>query len=251
MNGRVPRVDVNFRVLRTELRRSVAPWAGGVILTSALAFLYLVNGSWWTGTTAWTAQWTSLALWSRSLLFYLWPLAVGFGALQGLRDHRSRMVELLTSTPRPARHRAAVPAGATAITLASAYALLILVGGVQVLANTAYTHAGWLPISLVGALFLVAGALLGMGVGRALPSALTPPLLAMSAFAFTALMHLSLGRTATTDPAGDSRSRIRTASPSCHPRSTRSTAPSSRSPPPCTSARRSGSWAWPRPASPS
>lgn len=201
LNFRVPYADVNFRVLRIELRRSVAPWAGGVILTSALAFLYLVNGSWWNGTTAWTAQWTSLALWTRSLLFYLWPLAVGFGALQGLRDHRSRMVELLTSTPRPARHRAAVPAGATAITLASAYALLILVGGVQVLTNTGYTHAGWLPISLVGALFLVAGALLGMGAGRALPSALTPPLLAMSAFAFTALMHMSLGRTATIDPA--------------------------------------------------
>jgi hypothetical protein len=172
-----------------------------VVLASALAFLYLVNGSWWNGTTAWTAQWTSLALWTRSLLFYLWPLAVGFGALQGLRDHRSKMVELLTSTPRPARHRAAVPAGATAITLASAYAFLVLVGGVQVLANTRYTHLSWLPISLVGALFLVAGAVLGMGAGRALPSVLTPPLLAMGAFAFTALMHLSLGRTATIDPA--------------------------------------------------
>jgi hypothetical protein len=192
---------VNFRVLHIELRRSVAPWAGGVVLASAPAFLYLVNGSWWNGTTAWTAQWTSLALWTRSLLFYLWPLAVGFGALQGLRDHRSKMVELLTSTPRPARHRAAVPAGATAITLASAYAFLVLVGGVQVLANTRYTHLSWLPISLVGALFLVAGAVLGMGAGRALPSVLTPPLLAMGAFAFTALMHLSLGRTATIDPA--------------------------------------------------
>lgn len=192
---------MNFRVLHIELRRSVAPWAGGVVLASAPAFLYLVNGSWWNGTTAWTAQWTSLALWTRSLLFYLWPLAVGFGALQGLRDHRSKMVELLTSTPRPARHRAAVPAGATAITLASAYAFLVLVGGVQVLANTRYTHLSWLPISLVGALFLVAGAVLGMGAGRALPSVLTPPLLAMGAFAFTALMHLSLGRTATIDPA--------------------------------------------------
>ena len=199
---RVPRVDVNFRVLRIELRRSVAPWAGGVVLTSALVFLYLLkSASWWNGTTAWTAQWTSLAMWTRSLLFYLWPLAVGFGALQGLRDHRSKMVELLTSTPRPARHRAAVPAGAAAITLASAYTLIVAVGGVQVLANTLYTHLGWLPISLVGALFLVAGAVLGMGVGRALPSALTPPLLAMGAFVFTALMHMSLGRTTTIDPA--------------------------------------------------
>jgi hypothetical protein len=193
---------VNVRVLRIELRRSVAPWAGAVVLTSALAFLYLVDAGWWRGTTAWTAQWTSLAMWTRSLLFYLWPLAVGLGALQGLRDRRSKMSELLTSTPRPAWHRAAALAGTTAITLASAFALLVLVGGVQVLAHTEYTHFGWLPISLVGALFLVAGAVLGMGAGRALPSALTPPALAMGAFVFTALMHMSLGRTETTTATG-------------------------------------------------
>ncbi|GAA2633387.1 hypothetical protein [Streptomyces vastus] len=193
---------MNVSVLRTELKRSVAPWAGAVVLTTALAFLYLLNSEWWRGTTAWTAQWTSMALWTRSLLFYLWPLAVGLGALQGLRDHRSKMSELLTSTPRPAWHRAAAVAGTTAITLASAFALLVLVGGVQVLANTDYTHLGWLPISLVGALFLVAGAVLGMGAGRAVPSALTPPTLAMSAFVFTALMHMSLGRTETTTSAG-------------------------------------------------
>ena len=188
---------MNGRVLRIELKRSVAPWAGVVVLAPALAFLYLLSGQWWTGTTAWTAQWTPMALWTRSLLFYLWPIAVGLGALQGLRDQRSKMAELLTSTPRPARHRAATLAGATAITLASAFALLVLVGGVQVLAHTEYMHLGWLPISLVGALSLVAGAVLGMGAGRALPSPLTPPALAMSAFVFTALMHMSLGRTET------------------------------------------------------
>ncbi|MFE9023871.1 hypothetical protein ACFYNL_35625 [Streptomyces sp. NPDC007808] len=193
---------MNLRVLRIELRRSVAPWAGAVVLVSALAFLYAVNGAWWNGTAAWTAQWTSLALWTRGLLFYLWPLAVGLGALQGLRDHRSKMSELLTSTPRPGRHRAATQAGATAITLASSFALLVLVGGVQVLADTEYTHLGWLPISSVGALFLVAGALLGMGAGRAVPSVLTPPALTMVAFVFTALMHMSLGRTETTTAAG-------------------------------------------------
>ncbi|MFJ9968062.1 hypothetical protein [Streptomyces avermitilis] len=193
---------MNVRVLRIELKRSFAPWAGAVVLTTALAFLYLIPGSWWTGTTAWTAQWTSMALWTRSLLFYLWPLAVGLGALQGLRDHRSKMSELLTSTPRPARHRAATLAGATAITLTSAFTLLVLVGAVQVVANTEYTHLGWLPISLVGALSLVAGAVLGMGAGRALPSVLTPPALAMGAFVFTALMQMSLGRTETTTATG-------------------------------------------------
>ncbi|MFE6174787.1 hypothetical protein [Streptomyces sp. NPDC056464] len=188
---------MNVRVLRIELRRSVAPWAGAVVLTTALGFLYLVNAAWWHGTTAWTAQWTTMALWTRAMLFYLWPLAVGLGALQGLRDHRSKMSELLTSTSRPAWHRAATLAGTTAITLASAFALLVLVGGVQVLANTEYTHLGWLPISLVGALFLVAGAVLGMGAGRALPSALTPPVLAITAFVFTAVMPMWLGRTET------------------------------------------------------
>lgn len=193
---------MNTRVLRTELKRSVAPWAGAVVLASALAFLYALSGPWWKGTTAWTAQWTSLALWTRSLLFYLWPLAVGLGALQGLRDHRSKMSELLTTTARPVWHRAATLAGTMAITLASAFALLVLVGAVQVLAGAAYTHLGWLPIALVGALSLVAGAVLGMGAGRALPSALTPPALAIGAFVFTALMQMSLGRTETTTAAG-------------------------------------------------
>ncbi|MEV0935500.1 hypothetical protein ACIBMX_44605 [Streptomyces phaeochromogenes] len=193
---------MNGRVLRIELRRSVAPWAALVVLVPALAFLYLPGGAWWSGTTAWTAQWTPLALWTRSLLFYLWPLAVGLGALQGLRDHRSKMSELLTSTPRPARHRAATLAGATAITLASAFMFLVLVGGVQVLAHTEYTHLGWLPISLIGALSLVAGAVLGMGAARALPSPLTPPALTMGVFVFTALMHMSLGRTETNTASG-------------------------------------------------
>lgn len=193
---------MNARVLRTELRRSVAPWAGAVVLTGALAFLYLIDGSWWRGSTAWTAQWTPLALWSRALLFYLWPLTVGLGALQGLRDHRAGMPELLTSTPRPARHRAAVLTGATALTLVCAFAVLVLVGGVQVLGHSDYTHLRWLPISLVGVLFLVAGAVLGMGVARTLPSVLTPPALAMAAFAFTVLMNASLGRTQTTTSAG-------------------------------------------------
>ncbi|WP_326584747.1 hypothetical protein OG889_41010 [Streptomyces sp. NBC_00481] len=184
---------MNVRVLRIELRRSVAPWAGAVTLTVSLAFLYLLSGPWWKGTALWTTQWTSMALWTRFLLVFLWPLAMALGALQGLRDHRSRMSELLTSTPRPARHRAATTAGATAITLASAFALLVLLGAVQVLGATEYTHLGWLPISLVGTLALVAGAVLGMGLGRSLPSPLTPPALAVAAFVFVNLLRLSTG----------------------------------------------------------
>lgn len=182
---------MNGRVLRIELRRSVAPWAGVVSLCVALAFLYLVSGPWWKGSAPWTSQWTSLALWTRFLLAVLWPLALALGALQGLRDHRSRMTELLTSTPRPARHRAATTASATAITLSAAFTLVVLLGAVQVIGTTEYTHLGWLPISLVAVLALVAGALLGMGIGRNLPSPLTPPALAVAAFVFVNLLRMS------------------------------------------------------------
>ncbi|SCK24570.1 hypothetical protein H181DRAFT_01865 [Streptomyces sp. WMMB 714] len=183
---------MNTRVLRTELKRSVAPWAGAVALLGGPAFLYSLDGPWWKGTELWIAQWTSMAMWTRSMLVFLWPLAVGLGALQGLRDHRSKMPELLTSTPRPAWHRAATLSGSTALTLASGFGLFVLVGAVQVLFRAEYQHLGWLPISLVAGLSLVAGAVLGMGVGRALPSALTPPALAVAALFVTAVLRMTL-----------------------------------------------------------
>ncbi len=139
---------------------------------------------------AWEIRATGLKV-TRFLLALLWPLALALGALQGLRDHRSRMSELLASTPRPARHRAATTAGGTAITLSTTFTLLVLLGAAQVIGATEYTHLGWLPISLVGLLALVAGALLGMGIGRSLPSPLTPPALAVAAFVFVNLLRMS------------------------------------------------------------
>ncbi|MFD9338936.1 hypothetical protein ACFWBF_31785 [Streptomyces sp. NPDC060028] len=178
------------RVLRIELKRSAAPWAGLVILGGSLAFLHLINGLWWYGTAAWTAQWTSMALTTRCMLAYGWPIAVGFGALHGLRDSRSRMTELLTTTPRPAWRRAALPAGATVISLAAAFGLLVLWGAVQVaLGSATHLPLGWLAISLVAALALVAGAVFGMGVARTLPSVLTPPLLVLLFLMMTVLLR--------------------------------------------------------------
>ncbi|MET8630262.1 hypothetical protein ABZW30_42255 [Kitasatospora sp. NPDC004669] len=171
---------MSLRVLRTELKRSVAPWPGVVVLGGSLAVFCLIDGIWWRGNAGWTAQWTSMAMWTRYLLAVWWPLVVGMGAVYGLRESRSRMAELLTTTPLPAWRRAAVPAGAMALVLAGGFGLLVLVGGVQVaLGATTYTSLGWLPISLVAVLALVAGAVFGMGVARALPSVFTPPALVM------------------------------------------------------------------------
>ncbi|MER5375643.1 hypothetical protein [Streptomyces sp. NPDC002553] len=182
---------MNTRILRIELKRSLAPWAAAAVLTTALAFLCLTSGGDGLTVAGWTDQWTSMALTARGPLYFIWPLAGGLGALQGLRERRSKASELITSTPRPASHRAAVVSGAMAMALASAYAMVVLVGGVQVLANTRYTHVGWLPISLVGALTAVSGAMLGMGVGRTLPYLLTPPAVAVSMLVFGVLAQLS------------------------------------------------------------
>ncbi|WP_327064726.1 hypothetical protein [Kitasatospora sp. NBC_01302] len=180
---------MNGRVLRTELRRSIAPWAGAVVLAGSLAIFFLIDGIWWHGTDGWTAQWTSMAMWTRYWLALWWPLVVGMGAVYGLRDSRARMTELLATTPRPAWRRAALPAGAMALVLAAGFGLLVLVGGVQVaFGATSYTSLGWLPISLVAALALVAGAVFGMGVARALPSALTPPALLVLFLLLTSLL---------------------------------------------------------------
>ncbi|MER5845295.1 hypothetical protein ABT099_34470 [Streptomyces prasinus] len=180
---------MNARVLRIELKRSAAPWPGVVVLAGSLAVLLLIDGIWWQGDAGWTAQWTSMALWTRYLLSFWWPLVVGLGAVYGLRDSRSRMTELLTTTPLPAWRRAALPAGATALVLVPGFGLLVLVGGVQVaLGATTYTSLGWLPISLVAALSFVAGAVFGMGLARAVPFALTPPALTL----FLLLATLSL-----------------------------------------------------------
>ncbi|MCD9586973.1 hypothetical protein [Streptomyces sp. 8ZJF_21] len=181
---------MNGRVLGTELKRSAAPVAGVLVPVGALAFIYLMSGSWWQSSEGWTAQWTSMALLTRTVLYYLWPIVVGIGALQGLRDSRSRMTELLSTTPRPAWRRALLPSGATALAVASGFGLLVLWGAVQVaLGDTTYTHPGWVPISLVGTLALVAGALFGMGVARALPSVLTPPALVVACLAATILLQ--------------------------------------------------------------
>ncbi|MFE3740767.1 hypothetical protein [Streptomyces sp. NPDC059134] len=206
---------MNSRVLRIELRRSAAPWAGLVAGAGALGFLALLDDPWWGGTAAGTSQWTPMALLTRTTLYYVWPLVVGIGALQGLRDARSRTTELLATTPRPSWSRAMLPAGATAIALVSGFGLLTLWGGFQVfLGGGSYTHLGWLPISLVGALALVAGALFGMGVARVLPSVITPPLLVVACLAAIILTQQNADGVV---PSGSAPNRVSLLSPAAPP----------------------------------
>ncbi|MFJ1793249.1 hypothetical protein [Kitasatospora griseola] len=180
---------MNARVLRTELRRSAAPWAGLLVLGGSAAVLFLIDGIWWRGTAGWTAQWTSMAMWTRWLLAFWWPLSVGVGALYGLRDARSGTAELFGTVPKPAWRRAALPAGAMAGVLVAGFGLVVAAGAVQVaLGDTGYRPLGWVPISLVAALALAAAAVFGMGVARAVPSVLTPPALVVLALVTVAVL---------------------------------------------------------------
>ena len=98
-------------ILRTELRRSTAPVVGIGLLLVSLALIYGLSGPWGKRTAPWDEQWTGLAQWTRYLSLFLWPLVLGAGAWQGLRDKRSRVPELFATTPKAPWRRVLPTAG--------------------------------------------------------------------------------------------------------------------------------------------
>ncbi|RSD13245.1 hypothetical protein [Amycolatopsis eburnea] len=179
-------------ILRTELRRSIAPWAGLAVVVFAVGFLFLLTGPWWKAPAAWTAHSTTTALWLRFLLVFLWPIVVGAGAIQGMRDSRSGMVELLATTSRPGWQRLARLAGAVGGLSVAGFLVVFAVGAVEVLAHDGFFSLGFLPVLLVGALGVLAGSWLGLAVGRLLPHPLAAPGVAVLAFVLTILCWMSL-----------------------------------------------------------
>lgn len=179
-------------IFRIELRRSIAPWAGLAVLLVALAFLFLLSGPWWKIPAPWTGHTTTTALWVRYTLQFLWPIVVGAGAIQGMRDSRSGMVELLTTTSRLGWHRALRLAGAVGAVSALGFLLVFAVGAAEVLANGGFVSAAFVPVLVVGLLGVVAGAWLGLAVGRLLPHPLTAPGLAVVALVGSVLCWMAL-----------------------------------------------------------
>ncbi|MCR6487242.1 hypothetical protein M8542_30875 [Amycolatopsis sp. OK19-0408] len=179
-------------IFRIELRRSIAPWAGLAVLAVALAFLFLLSGPWWKAPASWTEHTTTTALWVRFMLQFLWPIVVGAGAIQGMRDSRSGMVELLATTSRPGWHRAARLAGAVGAASALGVLGVFAVGAVEVLAHGGFFSVSFVPVLVVGLLGVVAGSWLGLAVGRLLPHPLTAPGLAVVTMVGTTLCWMAL-----------------------------------------------------------
>lgn len=180
------------RILRIELRRSSA-WVTG-LLVAALGIAGLLTLAMSSEGYVWDPQWTTLAAFQRIMLILLWPLTLGAGAWQSRRDRRSRAEELIGTTARPSWRRMLPTAFAMALCLVVGYVLTFAVGAIKVAGDTSYLPSSWLPVTLVGALSLVAAGWLGMGIGRMVPSVYTPPVLVVLGFLLLLLpIQLSKG----------------------------------------------------------
>ncbi len=177
------------RTLRVELRRSIALWLSVAMVVVGLGvFLSTDRGPWWHGTMAWGLDSLGSAQWTRYLLMLLWPIVVGAGAIQGMREHRSGVDELFSTTARPGGQRGLVLGLAVGLSVVAGYLVLLLAGFGQVVVHGGmFTPASLVPVFL-GLLSVVAGAALGLGVGRLLPHPVTAP--ALTVLALVGVVYL-------------------------------------------------------------
>jgi hypothetical protein len=172
------------RILRIELRRSTAVLVAILIAAVGVFVLYASNPLY--------RSWNELVVTQRDLMQLIWPLGLGLGAWQALRERRSRVDELVASTARPRRLR--VPPMLAAVALAALAGYLVTLAGAagHVRYPDSYFPAGAVPIIVIGALSLVAAVWLGLAVGILVPSPLTPPLLVVVGFAGLAILPSAL-----------------------------------------------------------
>ncbi|MEV6110367.1 hypothetical protein AB0M28_37555 [Streptomyces sp. NPDC051940] len=175
---------------RTELRRGTGPLSALLIFLSVtLAMAGKATDS--RAGTDWPSSWSQTAGLLGTLVLLSAPLATAAGAWQGAREHRTRLTELLASTPRGLLRRS-LPAWVSAAlwpalgylaaaAVCHAYALLYVSYGRPLLAS-AVAHAT----------LTAAFGTLGFALGRAVPRAFTAPVSAVAAYVL-------LGATAYTD----------------------------------------------------
>ncbi|GAA4949146.1 hypothetical protein [Actinoplanes utahensis] len=168
-------------ILGIELRRSAALPIGAATAAIGVAGLYVLALTGQTG--LWDQQWNLLAVFQRIMLVVLWPLALAAGAWQAGRDRRSRMTELLGTTPAPGWRRLRPSALATALSLAAGYLIVLGAGAPRVAAAAGHPGSGWPAVTAVGVLALATAGMLGLGVGRLLPYAYTPAVLGVGSLA--------------------------------------------------------------------
>ncbi|MEU8187093.1 hypothetical protein [Micromonospora carbonacea] len=164
------------RIMRIEVRRSAVPGIALLLVIVGAALMLTVTGGY-------AGRWTQLAVYARSTLMMLMPLALAGGAWLGRRDRRHRVDELFGTTVRSRWRRSLPLAAGYALALVAVYLLTFLLGIPWVAPSAGYFPVSTIPITAVGALALVAAGWLGMAAGRAMPRVATAPVLAVVAFA--------------------------------------------------------------------
>jgi len=177
---------MGFRILGTELRRSVGLSAALLLAAAGLFVLYASNSP--------DPSWMDLVVRQRQILVLILPLALGAGAWQGIRERRSKVEELFDTTPRPRWRRVLPTAGAMGIAGVAAY-LVMLAGATGHLQHPdGYLAPSAVPLIAIGALAMVAAVWLGLAVGALLPSPLTAPMAVVAGFVALALMPNMIDR---------------------------------------------------------
>jgi hypothetical protein len=177
-------------VLRTELRLSVGPGIAAITVVLALSLQLWLGYSDPDGKTepVQIIYLTGMQHYYHSLL---WPLVLGAGALQGIRDRRFGVLELVNTTSLPNDRRTLPTAAAVTLWLTAAYLVVILVEVVDLAGKSSYLNSYWMREELLGILALDTAGLLGMGLGRLAPSRLTPPLATVAALAAVCLLAVT------------------------------------------------------------
>ncbi len=177
------------RILRIEVRRTVAlPLAAALVLLQ-LALLFCLPGSMRWESTGWGLDALPTALYTQFLFTMLWPLLVAAGALHGTREHRARVGELFSSTSRPVGLRALAVFAVITLTGIGSYLVVLLIGlGAVVARGGIITAAVLVPVNF-SALASCAGVGLGLGLGRLLRHPFTTP--AVLVLAYTAVIALA------------------------------------------------------------
>ncbi|MFF3464455.1 hypothetical protein [Streptomyces sp. NPDC002619] len=169
--------------LRAEAVRGFAPWAGAAVV---LTLGVLLAGS----SARWQGGWAETAAELHNAQLIVVPLAAAAGCWQGGRERRRRTGELLTTAVRAPLTRFLASALPAALWVAAGQ---LVAAGLALLATWPYAHGdrphlALLPADLVAS---AAAVLAGHVVGRAVPSRLAAPLLAMAGYVGLGILAVS------------------------------------------------------------
>ena len=168
------------RILRIELRRSTAVWVALLLAATGGFMLRALNPPY--------ENWMQVVTVQRDMMQLTWPLALAAGAWQAYRERRSRVEELVDTTPRPRWRRVQPIAAAMALAAAIGYVLMLAGGLANIQDVGGYFSPAAVPIIAIGALAMVGAVWLGLAIGALLPSPLTAPLLVVVSFTGLAVL---------------------------------------------------------------